>query len=339
MAGKKEVLLRKAVDVLTERKLDLLPQALHADATALVQSSRPWVSHESIVGFGIGDKITKGRSIGELSMKIYVKKKLPKSKLTSHTIVPSTITLPGHAWEMPTDVEAVGMLKPEIFTQKTRPLLPGYSIGHIKVNTGTLGGLVRALDDTKLLFALSNCHVLANYGLAKKGDGTIQPGPDDGGTTADKIGKLVDFTKFVFNDTGYDNLCDAAVAQISPAVKVDSAIPRIGVPKGVNRHVTRGMKIQKTGRTTGYTLGEVRDVDFRFSIDYPDAARRGNRARVGFKNQVMCSRYSDEGDSGALVCDMHGQVVGLHFVGGDSVSVFSPIQFVLDALRVELVTS
>lgn len=339
MAEDKEVLLRKALDVLTEGKFDLLPQALHADAAALVQSARPWVSHESIVGFGIGDKITKGRSIGEISMKVYVKQKLPKSELTSHTIVPPTITLPGQAWEMPTDIEAVGVLKAELLTEKTRPLLPGYSIGHIEVNTGTFGGLVRALDDTKSVLALSNCHVLANYGLAQKGDGTIQPGPDDGGTAADAVGKLVDFTKFVFNDTGYDNLCDAAVAQILPAVQVDSAIPRIGVPKGVNRDVTRGMKIQKTGRTTGYTLGEVRDVDFRFSIDYPDAARNGSRARVGFKNQVMCSRYSDEGDSGALVCDMNGQVVGLHFVGGDSVSVFSPIQFVLDALRVELVTS
>jgi hypothetical protein len=77
----------------------------------------------------------------------------------------------------------------------------------------------------------------------------------------------------------------------------------------------------------------------RFGID-PRTVAKMMRFSVPpgyrFRSQVLCTRYTDGGDSGSVVCDMSGRLVGLHFVGGPTASVFSPIAFVFDALGVEL---
>ena len=60
---------------------------------------------------------------------------------------------------------------------------------------------------------------------------------------------------------------------------------------------------------------------------------------VGFVDQVLCTRYTKPGDSGSLVLDKEsGKAVGLHFAGANGGSVFSPIDDVLEALGVTLVT-
>ena len=66
---------------------------------------------------------------------------------------------------------------------------------------------------------------------------------------------------------------------------------------------------------------------------------------VGFIDQVLYTRCTDGGDSGSLVIDKKsGKAVGLHFSGsapeGENrgSSIFNPIQDVLKALGVRLVT-
>src|SRR5262249_30154147 len=94
------------------------------------------------------------------------------------------------------------------------------------------------------------------------------------------------------------------------------------------------MKVVKVGRTTNKTTGTVRDVHFRFTLDYDDLGKS-----VGFMDQVFCTRYSKPGDSGSLVLDeATGKAVGLHFAGANGGSVFNPIDKVLEALKVSLVT-
>ena len=58
--------------------------------------------------------------------------------------------------------------------------------------------------------------------------------------------------------------------------------------------------------------------------------------RAGFRDQVLCTKYTDSGDSGSLVCDMQGVAVGLHWAGSQSVSIFSPIAFVFQQLDISL---
>src|SRR5207247_2575684 len=113
-----------------------------------------------------------------------------------------------------------------------------------------------------------------------------------------------------------------------------SAIKGLGVPRGATAPV-RGMRIVKVGRTTNRTTGTIRDVHFRFALDYDDLDKS-----VGFLDQVFCTRYSKPGDSGSLVLDQASKkAVGLHFAGADGGSVFSPIGTVLATLGVTLVTT
>jgi hypothetical protein len=58
-----------------------------------------------------------------------------------------------------------------------------------------------------------------------------------------------------------------------------------------------------------------------------------------YKSQLMAGAMSQGGDSGSAVLDMNKQVVGLLFAGSNTTTIMNPIQFVLDALQVQLVTA
>jgi hypothetical protein len=118
---------------------------------------------------------------------------------------------------------------------------------------------------------------------------------------------------------------------------VTSAIRIIGVPTGISQRVQRNMQVQKTGRTTDYTIGMIKDINYRTSLRYKKPG--GGRGRVGFRDQVLCTRFTAGGDSGSAVLNMKQQIVGLHFAGSDSSSVFNRIGHVLSALNISVITT
>jgi hypothetical protein len=217
-----------------------------------------------------------------------------------------------------------------------RPAIPGFGLGHVKITVGTFGCLVRKKGQ-KALYILSNSHVLADEGTGRIGDHIIQPGDYDGGKAADLIAVLADWVPFQFTTTGYPNFVDAAIAKVKKAADVTSAVRLIGVPKGTSSFVRRGMQVQKTGRTTDYTIGVIKDINYRLALRYKKPG--GGTGRVGLADQVLCTRYTAGGDSGSAVFNMSGKVVGLHFAGSPSTSVFNRIEHVLTLLDLELVTT
>jgi len=50
-------------------------------------------------------------------------------------------------------------------------------------------------------------------------------------------------------------------------------------------------------------------------------------------------RYTAGGDSGSAVFNMNKEVVGLHFAGSDSSSIFNRIGHVLDLLLIDVATA
>jgi hypothetical protein len=108
-------------------------------------------------------------------------------------------------------------------------------------------------------------------------------------------------------------------------------ILNIGVPIGAGS-ATLGTALQKTGRTTGYTTGQITQIDVTVSVDYGGPI-------ATFRNQLMAGAMSQGGDSGSAVLDMNKRVVGLLFAGSASTTIMNPIQLVLDALQVQLVTA
>ena len=90
------------------------------------------------------------------------------------------------------------------------------------------------------------------------------------------------------------------------------------------------------GRTTTFSVAQVRDVHLHVPATYPD--KNGTLARVGFSDVCLTSFYTAGGDSGSGVLDMQGNVVGLHMAGSTVVGIFCKIKNVMDALGVEVVT-
>ncbi|HYV94025.1 MAG TPA: hypothetical protein VE978_19770 [Chitinophagales bacterium] len=329
-----------ATETEIKRILDLLTTApaAHVESLAVpakghTESLRRMTNSKNVVAIGIGEKISNKERTGKLSLTFYVEKKISLKKLRADMAIPPTVpeALSGNT-AVPTDVIVIGKIKPQIKPNITKkPIQPGHSIGHVDITAGTLGAVV---TDGKSNFLLSNSHVLANSGIGKKGDAIVYPGiADEGEIPADLVAKLHAFKKFIVGGA-FSNRVDCAIAKPTKArlPDVTSEIKGLGVPKGTTLAV-RGMKVIKVGRSSGKTEGEVRDVHFRFVLPYDGLGD------VGFIDQVFCTRYSTDGDSGSLVLDKaSGKAVGLHFAGAKGGSVFNPINEVLSALNVKLVT-
>lgn len=287
----------------------------------LKQNESRLLKKPNVVGVGIGEKIKDGKRTGRICLKVYVEKKILKEKLSKEALVPPLIL------GVETDVIEVGKIRPlTLNRQKNRPALGGASIGHYKITAGTLGCLVKDKKTGKTMI-LSNNHVLANSNTAKKKDAILQPGVADGGKNPkDKIAELMRWVKIGFGKKA--NTADAAVALPLSEEDVSPEISSIGIPKGTAQGKV-GLIVQKTGRTTDHTLGEIKDVSATVRIDYD-----GQTAL--FRNQIMTSAMSQGGDSGSLILDQKRRAVGLLFAGSDLVTIGNPIEDVFKSLRCEL---
>jgi hypothetical protein len=95
-------------------------------------------------------------------------------------------------------------------------------------------------------------------------------------------------------------------------------------------NVTVGTIVQKTGRTTNYTLGRITGVNATVDINY-------GGGRVGrFLDQILTTPMSAGGDSGSLVTTTDEVAVGLLFAGSSQVTILNQIERVRSLLRVEV---
>lgn len=336
MAASKQKDLLLALELITSPELPRIARSFAAEALKMQEKAKPWAMGKGIQGIGIAEKITDGQKLGVLAIKVYVEKKLPKSKLED--VVPKNLTVPGVEEKIETDIQEIGIVTKEPNTIRVRPAIPGFGVGHVNITVGTFGCLVRKKDDDETLYILSNSHVLADEGTGTVGDRVIQPGKYDGGAApGDVIAELSQWIPFQFTSTGYPNTVDAAIAKVKNKASVTSAIRLIGVPTGASNRVRRGMRVQKTGRTTDYTQGIIQDINYRMALDYKKPG--GGSGRVGLQDLVLCTRFTDGGDSGSAVLDMNKRIVGLHFAGSPSSSIFNKINNVLTQIDIDVVTS
>ncbi len=323
------------------------------------------MQRQNVVACGVGFKTYSGQETEEPSLVVSVTQKQPSSALSSRDRIPSVVE------DMPTDVVQTGIIVASgiMRNDRMRPARPGLSIGHHQTTAGTLGFLAQREGE---VFIVSCNHILALLNQGKPGDAILQPGPSDGGTLQDKIAELAEFVPVQPREEGAGsgggsapapaepegcarlltrllemtgggggpattptgapvaNYVDVALARpISPNAVIPSIID-VGVPTGV-REAELGMRVAKSARTTRLTMGNILQVDVTVEVIY------GNQ-RARFVDQVMVTPFSRPGDSGAAVLDMERRVVGMLFSGSDYIAVFTPIQHILGALHVELVT-
>ena len=320
------------------------------------------IQRANVVSVGCGYKFKNGKRTEEICIVVGVAEKLPQISLFAADVIPTAVD------GVTIDVVETGKFKSlqELDpTKKHRPAIPGTSIGHKKITTGTFGCVVEK-SGAKLI--LSNNHVLANSNDAKVGDDIYQPGPIDNGTFADKIGTLFDFVPITFSGgtnpsppscrfakaaAGTANLMAKALGRqhrlmafntdpLAATNKVDAAlclpdnetditdgIVQIGKPTNIAEGIL-GMDVQKYGRTTRYTTGNLLQVNVTVKVSY------GTDKMATFIGQFMAGGMSAGGDSGSACLNMNNELIGLLYAGSDTSTIFNPIQDVFEQLGVTL---
>ena len=235
-------------------------------------------------------------------------------------------------------------------TTRVRPAPIGFSVGHPAITAGTIGARVR--NGAGQVFILSNNHVLANSNGGTPGDAALQPGPFDGGTSADQVGTLFAFRPIDFS-TGGQNTMDAAIALTSVS-EVSNSTPLddgYGIPSRLlfndansdgqfdNIAAALNTQVQKFGRTTKLTHGTITGVNGTLSICYEVLFIFCIRSAT-FVDQLIIEpgNFSDGGDSGSLiVTDNSGlNPVGLLFAGSTTQTIANRIDLVLNYFSVTI---
>ncbi|MDX1577827.1 MAG: PKD domain-containing protein, partial [Gemmatimonadota bacterium] len=260
------------------------------------------------------------------------------------TSEPGVPGLPGQLDDIPVQVRVTGLFVAGT-TARERPAPVGYSVGHTAITAGTHGGVVKnGAGDT---FILSNNHVLANSNDANIGDAILQPGPFDGGQDpADRIGTLADFEPIDFS--GAFNKLDAAIAAVAPG-DVDPSTPADGygvinaVPypldgdgDGAVDGSLLGLDVQKYGRTTQLTTGQVTEINVTANVCYEVLFGLFCTKSANFEDLLGFPAMSQGGDSGSSIVTTDGtnRAVGLLFAGSSTSTLASRIDLVLQRFGV-----
>lgn len=324
--------------------------------TAKASHEASLFARANVVGVAVGNKVIGGRETDERCIVVFVERKRPEAELRPRDVVPKQVD------GVRTDVVQTGRFRalrlleprPGSRTERVRPAPGGVSIGHVRITAGTLGVLAHRQARPMIL---SNNHVLANGNDARVGDLILQPGPADGGRLEDAIARLSDFVPIQFNEralgpfgrlleralapllalaglglkrlpSGRLNLVDAAIAEPISADLVSQDILDIGRVSG-SAEAEIGLRVRKSGRTTGATAGRITALDAVVEVDY-------NGKTAIFRGQIVSDILSKSGDSGSLVVDERNRGVGLLFAGGATTTLINPIDAILQMLELSL---
>jgi hypothetical protein len=274
-------------------------------------------AHPDVHGLGVGLRRRRGVRTDAYAVVVLVDTKLPARLVPTGRLLPEevTVVLPEGPQRVRVDVQQRPRPVPERAggnpRDRFRPVPGGVSAGW----AGTLGGWVRDTASGRAV-ALSNRHVFG----AAVGEVVPQPARDDGGTLPSDVVATVLRVSQTF---------DAAVAAPTDLALV-TAVMLGGGPAVVDvADAAVGDRVEKTGRTTGRTVGVVELVDYR-----PD-----DRDTFDLWIDGGDADFSDAGDSGALYlltdADQSGAraAVGLHWGGSAQDGVGHHLRPVLDDLR------
>lgn len=284
-------------------------------------------------GLGVGHKVVGGQPTDRLALRFHVARKLPSSQVPDQRRIPRSLRIVSAEGEPEVEVitDVIESVPPALSQDpqsRLRPVPGSASCSSDSgAGTGTMGGWVwDNTDDTIVM--LSNRHA---WGAV--GGEIIQPGNLDGGQMgADRIGQVKRSIAVIpFNGNPQDadncNFVDAAVGEADNSdlfavtvLEIGPAVFDIGDPN-------LGDELEKTGRTTGHTVGWVTDVPYAASIPFPGVG--GDAAFCDcFRIEPLeeTEFWGDNGDSGSLVFSTETggddvqvtfkRVLGLYFAGG-----------------------
>jgi hypothetical protein len=296
-----------------------------------------WGWRTNIVGVGVGSKRAEGkRTKGPECVTLFVRRKLPESRLLEHERIPQWLELDSGPGRVLTDVIPLGS-RPVAHAGRVRPLQPGAEIGHSRGGRGTLGPIVRRIGRNERL-ALSCSHVLALSGRLFEGILDIeQPVMDGSDNTNDLVGTLVEGFSVLRGGTSAINSHDVAMATLTatadPAVLATGVTPLTASPLS---RFTVGTRTRLQGAVTPDALGRVLAHGATFTIGEMPFVN----GVVPFTGLIAYETRCARGDSGAAVMqDGTQELLGLHTAGisEERFGLFQPIGPILERLGLELI--
>ncbi len=306
------------------------------------------LSRPGVRCIGFGGKVRGGLPTGEPSIRVHVLAKKPQTAIREEEIIPSTIE------GVATDVVVYKESTPQA-------LEPGNRIDvvtRIKGDTGlpdrtfhsegTLGCIVQrngGATEAGKYYILSNDHIFHEY---RDKDNTVEVKMCCG-YCEEVVARVVDDKA----GPNYARLVDAALAILEPDVSFRARVngtPITGTldlspEAAVNwseelstRFHNNELFVNKVGAATGHRRGYVSDI----------IAQTGLRLQKQLiVTPIGADEFSYKGDSGAIIYDDEGKVVGLLHGGADRgehpdppfVSFGSHIRYVLEAFDINIVTN
>ena len=296
------------------------------------------------------------------TISIYTKRKVLKKDLLT---LPSNIWRQGLAYPQGL-MDSVGkeVTKPQgaTFALHQTPGGNRYTCGSSispgnDASAGTMGALVRLPDG--LLYGLTNNHVSALCSHVSPDTPILAPGVLDVGPNAIPpftLGfhsRALEMRVGSLGNVDFASNLDAAVFRIAEEANVSSMQgAAYDTPLAV-LDPTEGMRVQKVGRTTRLTQGQIVSRELRpLDVSY-HAQAYGFNGIIWFANVFAihgdAAEFSKGGDSGSLIVavDDAGKVlgaVGLVFAGGSDSSApggyrssMLPLRPILEALNATLV--
>ncbi len=231
--------------------------------------------------------------------------------------------------------------------RRLRPAMGGDSISQDRGGAATLGCLVKDRNDSEKIYILSDFNALCELNEESyEGAPVLQPGRADGGNrAADLIATLSRWAKVRDEPAAAKKNISAALALVIHPSDVSAEIRGRGPLKGTVA-ASVGMPVTYVGRTSGEVNGEVLQVGAAQKVPVSYYQIEGGVRSTGgttgfhsvlFGDLIVCSNPIAPGDCGAVLVDAENRAVGLSFAGSKEVSLFIPIQRILDTLGVDLV--
>jgi hypothetical protein len=231
-------------------------------------------------------------------------------------------------------------------TAVTPGLQIGGSVGHQKGPPGTLGLFLKSSNRVGIL---SNSHILARCGRAKRGDPIYAPHPKDA-EGAREIARLDCFSSLIQDD---EVPLDAAFALLNDGVRHQGNFIPAGMPEAGKRlaktkvmPANLGLEVCKIGRTSQHTAGTLGAVAVSPTIEYPGLGEVKLTGMLEIQWSALNQQFSQPGDSGSVVyrpdtMEAFGIVVG----GGErvadgkteGVSIVCPLDVIMNTWNLSFV--
>lgn len=228
-------------------------------------------------------------------------------------------------------------------TIKDPVLKIGSSISHYTIRGGTLGFFAKSTIDGSVGLVSAN-HVIAVLDKGEPESAIIHPAKIDRGRSGDRVAGLA---RFVPLSGAGEKFVDCAFAQLDQGQKYNASDLGNGRElKTTPADPKASYNVFKIGRKTKETSGRVRSFNFdcfevfNYGYELNDVPFED---QIEVESETVRSRFSDDGDSGALVFNDDDQAVGLLFaetqIGGthgNGLAYVNPIASVLAELEITI---